>query len=212
MQVDWFLQRQDESVLQMIFDRHKEKRMGYILKEKLQAALQDLHVVTDADSIDELFESIDVDRNGKMDFQEFKAGVNRPSKLEQWTTAKPFGQLLAAALTPIAARGEHEDPVRAITGISQGEIREVCQAMQKGICILLENRVRLLQQAFISMDSMQLSTSGTSKFSFGQVVEMSCGEIGDFYAGLGGRVGVCLNPFQSPTQLHAFQICRVVSL
>jgi hypothetical protein len=186
------LERRNLEFMEKVFNQHKEKGKGCILKENLGASLRDLCIYIDDEAIDEMFSNIDTDRDGKLDFDEFKAGVTRPSKIEQWTTSIPFSQLFASALTALIPSGSREDPVRLLADITKEDLSVLCAAVQEGLFTLLEQHILELKAAFYAVENMQVPSGNVaagSKFSFDQLVEMSCGNIDDFFAGLGGRVG-----------------------
>ncbi len=179
-----------------------------LTKEKMKPALEEAGFKIDDEDVETLFETLDLDSDNVLDFQEFKLAVQRPSKtlkeIERWTSAMPFSQLIATGLIELVGhdrpvkkktKGQaHEepaqrDPIRTISKSSDDEFSVVCDGVLEGIKKLLQKNHKEVKAAYEAFDKQKFAKGNEDDQSKFAVNTMSCGKISDFYKGLEGRVG-----------------------
>ena len=69
-------EKRDEKYLRSIFDKLMP-REGKISKELFRDALSALNAMNSSEAVDEIFHEFDLDGDGQIDFEEFKAAVFR---------------------------------------------------------------------------------------------------------------------------------------
>ena len=80
LQVEYCLKRQDERFLLSVFQKHKKHliqgmKQGTegILKENLQAAMEELNIFMQIDTVENIFLTMDVNNDGFLDFEECRS-------------------------------------------------------------------------------------------------------------------------------------------
>jgi len=183
----------DDLSLRKTFDKCKDTNKGKLTREGLKIAMTDLDHFLDDDAVNEIFDIVDADGDNSLDFDEFKAAVKRPSKLEQWTMGIPMFRIVASGLVPLVARSQvRDDPLRALAICSEEHIATVVEGMKEGLHKVILKHLERLKAGYDAINSLKDSAKlakQMSKFSFGDVVTMNCGRIEAFFDGLGGRVG-----------------------
>jgi hypothetical protein len=82
-------------------------------------AFAELNVHTsDAAAFDELFLEFDADRDGEIDFEEFKSAVLRPTPLESWCKQIAWWQAISDAIP----RVHNHDPLRDVAILTDVQI------------------------------------------------------------------------------------------
>ncbi len=81
-----------------------DKDVEVLYKDQLKPALEELGRVADDAHLAEIFKIYDQDNNGSVSFEEFKFSVRQRSKLEQWSSSLPIGDLVASCFVPLALR------------------------------------------------------------------------------------------------------------
>jgi hypothetical protein len=193
--VEYFLKRQDESYLKKHFDRHKEESEPgkfFIPKRKMRAALDDIGLCVEKDDVEALFQILDIDGDGILDWSEFKIAASRPSKLlkelERWTASMPFHQLIAVALLPIVeAASDKKETLRLICNCE--DLSLLYDTMTDGCKQLFVKFLNQLKDSYAALDKKKLNIGSEDDGSKFSINTMSCGEISAFYDGLGSRVG-----------------------
>ena len=179
-----------------------------LTKEKMKPALEEAGFKIYDEDVEALFETLDLDSDNVLDFQEFKLAVQRPSKtlkeIERWTSSMPFSQLVATGFAqlvghdhPMKKRSKgaaHEetaqrDPIRIISKCSDDEFSVVCDGVLEGIRKLLQKNHKEVKAAYEAFDKQKFAKGSEDDQSKFAVNTMSCGQISDFYKGLEGRVG-----------------------
>ena len=178
--------RRDESFIRQVFDTHAVKTPhhpdGELSVGSLAPALVELGVSGDAQTV---FARMDVDGDGMVDYEEFRAVVGMGSSVEAWAKRVPWWQAVADAVAVADARGE--DPLRAVAGLSDEQMDAVCRVVAEETAAELRRQVKQLEGAFRQMDLSKQEASGAgAKF---QTFKANAGTIENFHAGLGGRVG-----------------------
>ncbi len=179
-----------------------------LTKEKMKPALEEAGFKIYDEDVEALFETLDLDSDNVLDFQEFKLAVQRPSKIlkeiERWTSSMPFSQLVATGFAPLVGHDHpakkkgkgyaHEeaiqrDPIRIISKCSDDEFSAVCDGVLEGIKKLLQKNHKEVKAAYEAFDKQKFAKGSEDDQSKFAVNTMSCGQISDFYKGLEGRVG-----------------------
>ena len=178
--------RRDEANLRDIFQKYSPVD-GKISKKSLLQALssQELYVsMAKSERLDEFIPEFYLDRDGQIDFDEFKKAVMRPSPIESWSKQVPLWHALADAIP----RGAEEDqPLRAVANLTDAQIDVICAELVQSIRMVLRNEASQLRAAFAAMDTKAKDKDDSqSKFS---TFKASVGSIEDFHRGLRGRVG-----------------------
>jgi hypothetical protein len=182
--------------------------MEVLTKEKMKPALEEAGFKINDEDVEALFETLDLDSDNVLDFQEFKLAVQRPSKtlkeIERWTSSMPFSQLIATGFVELVGHDRpikkktkghaHEeaaqrDPIRIIAKCSDDEFSVVCDGVLEGIKKLLQKNHKEVKAAYEAFDKQKFAKGNEDDQSKFAVNTMSCGQISDFYKGLEGRVG-----------------------
>jgi hypothetical protein len=180
--------RRNESFIRQVFDKHGVKTVqhpdGEISIRNLEFALLELGVSGDANTV---FADMDVNGDGIVDFEEFRAAVGRISSVESWAKRIPWWQAVADAMPEPRVSGD--DPLRMVAGLSDEQIDAVCRVVAEETAAELHRQIKHLEWSFLQMDlAEQERTTGGAGAKF-QTFKANAGTIENFYAGLGGRVG-----------------------
>lgn len=219
-QVQACLRRQDDKVIADVFRKYKDDLVHGlkhgtegIFKENLQAAMRELDLYIQTDTIDNIFLTMDVNDDGYLDLEEFKIAVHRSSPMEQWTASFPLTKLVASALLPIIdmfPAYKDSDPLRALSLCSDEDVGIACNGVMEGISKMVLLRIKELRQSYAAMDAKALEKRENVEDSKFTVGTMSCGDIPSFFKGLGERVGIF--PFKPGIVWNCitlFPTCRV---
>ena len=220
LQVEYCLKRQDERFLLSVFQKHKKHliqgmKQGTegILKENLQAAMEELNIFMQIDTVENIFLTMDVNNDGFLDFEEFKIAVLRPSPMEQWTSSIPLNKIIAAALTPVISMFpmfKDSDPLRALSLSSEEQLSSACRGVMEGILNIICRRVQELRRSFEVLDCKAVQEKENLELSkFAAIGTMSCGDIPSFFKGLGERVGIPKFSFISFSVLIVWQVSQI---
>ena len=178
--------RRSECFIREVFDKHAVKTAqhpdGEIGVGNLEPALRELGVSGDAQTV---FADMDVNGDGVVEYEEWRAVVGMGSSVEAWAKRVPWWQAVADAVAVADVRGE--DPLRAVAGLSDEQMDAVCRVVAEETAAELRRQVKQLEGAFRQMDLAKQEASGAgAKF---QTFKANAGTIENFHAGLGGRVG-----------------------
>ena len=180
-------QRRDDAFLRVLFQRHCSED-DKLSKDSLFVALSSLNLVAAKDDarLEDLYLEFDLDSDGRISFDEFKAAVLRPSPIEAWCKQIPLWQALADAISgPLG--NQEEQPLRAVASLTDAHIDAICAEVELSLRQVLRNEASKLRAAFEAMDAkMTDDESGQSKFS---TFKASVGSSDDFHNGLSDRVG-----------------------
>ena len=102
------------------------------------------------EAFEEIFLDADLDRDGQIDFEEFKAAALRPSPLESWCKKIAWWQAIADA---IPRGGDHHHPLRAVANLTDAQIDVICEEAEKSILLVLRDQASQLRKAFEAMDA-----------------------------------------------------------
>jgi hypothetical protein len=151
--------------------------------------MTELNILYSSSETDEdLFTRMDANRDGEVDFEDVRIIHTYPNKVEQWMASIPLGQLVASALLrliDIAAKptnfSSEEDSLRNICMISDQDLSLLFEGIKDAFLELMKSSINDLKLSFEKMDKVdgQKSTSEV----------LSCGDVSDFYNGIGDRVG-----------------------
>ena len=182
--------RRSESFIRQVFDKHAVKTAqhpdGEIGVGNLEPALRELGVSGDAQRV---FADMDVNGDGVVEFEEWRAVVEMSSSVEAWAKRVPWWQSVADAMV-VADATRGEDPLRAVASLSDEQLDAVCRVVAEETAAELRLQVKQLDWSFKQMDLAKQEASGAgSKF---QTFKANAGTIDNFHAGLGGRVGQLL--------------------
>ena len=132
--------------------------------------------------VDELFEKIDVDSNGKLDYNEFRSAVqSNKSELEDWAESLALHQLLADSIP----QSDGADALDIVSNLSPGDIDLIVEGFADGLRQMLNKYVNQLKQ---KLEHLSEHKSPVPKF-VADVPKMMCGSIDDFHKGLVARIG-----------------------
>ena len=172
-------------------------RDGSLDKAELKTALHKLgHHKTDAE-VDELYEELDLDCNGRIDFAEFCRAVKSPCAIEKWLSGLPFARVLARRvrvdLTGRDAKATAKDnPYAVISHLTCEHLDEAVDAFVPEIKRLLRYRLERMQACFKDADKTRSAhpEQGQNKFGFFKLKQgESVGGIADFNLGVEARIG-----------------------
>jgi hypothetical protein len=209
---DRFLRTRDQHALRRAFDKHKsfdaqgcrasvdaegckhEHKKELIAKESLRPLMNELVLpYSDTDSDDVLFSHMDANRDGEVDFEDVKLVHTRPSKVDQWMSSIPLGQLVASAMLRLIASEAklsiffvkpQEDPLRSISMLCDHDLSLVFEGIKDAFVSLMKTSIEDLKLSFEKMDQVKAKDSRVDV-----IRTLSCGDVSDFYNGIGDRVG-----------------------
>ena len=183
-------------------------------KSKLIDCMTELGVEFDKDENQAIiFDTIDTNNDGAIDFDEFKAYLLQPKSLELWAASMPLAALVADSVSAVTQSKNAHDPLQVVCDLKESSIKMVQEAVSIGFGILLREQVKRLQDARVKS---QAQGDSNSKY---QVLEMSSGDVDDFHLGLEGRIGTIaalyletsraniLQSFSLPNICRAFDVC-----
>ena len=142
------------------------------------------------EAFDEIFLEFDLDRDGQIDFEEFKAAARRPSPLESWCKSVDWWQAVADAIPP--GDDDHQ-PLRAIASLSDAQMDVICAEAAKSIREILGGKASQLRDAFKAMDDKAQSNQ-QEQSKYATPFKASAGTTADYHKGLSDRVGMALSP------------------
>jgi hypothetical protein len=212
---DLFLQRQNKDFVTRVFeDNCKSLANGLrgVGREEIKNALQQLglsHQSLGFDSMDNLESELDLDNDNLMTYEEFVHVLQRPSKIEGWTSSIPWTQMVATVINAIEDIASDKDPLHKLAMMSGDEekLAMIFGGINYGVQILLTEQIQELKRALGELESAytnrnqdrnrnpernRTSESGNSWTKFSSTTEMQCGMVSNFYEGLSSRVGEVL--------------------
>ena len=180
-QVDLGFKRRDAAYVKIAFDKHRDRHSASISKSGLYSVLTELGLDIDQESANDLFDEFDTDSSEGLSLVELHQLLHKPSRLHEWAKGLPLHALLADAIP----RKPGTDQLRVVSGLTDGEMLAVCEAVRHGLETMLKESADILRQAFAVSDQRKDAIDG-SKFN---IVPVSCGTVNDFHAGVEGRIG-----------------------
>ena len=187
--------RRDEAHLRAVFNTYQAEKIS---KDSLREALFKLDVdAAKGEAFDEIFLEFDLDLDGQIDFEEFKAAARRPSPIESWCKSVAWWQAVADAIPP----GDDEDdhPLRAIARLSDAQVDAICAEAAKSIREILREQATNLRVAFKATDDRAASQrnqraagqdSEPAQSKYAAPFEASAGTTAHYHKGLSDRVGM----------------------
>ncbi len=162
---------------------------NHLPKDKVIVALKAFEVGSkdisenDLKDADFIFNSLDVNSDGKLDIWEFQAAVQAESLLEEWARSLKVHQLVADAIP----RREGENPLITASNLSPDVIALVATAAADGIQEILKMEVKRLRESFARMEKKDVNNLAL-KFQ-SKAPKMNCGNFEDFHRGLTAHIG-----------------------
>jgi hypothetical protein len=178
----------DEGHLREIFDAYRTDKLS---KESFKEALIKLDVdAAKGHTLDEI-EVFDLDRDGQIKFEDFKAAALRPSPLETWCKSVDWWQAVADAIPS----GEDDDnnPLRAVASLSDTQMDVICAEAAKSIREILSDKASQLRDAFRAID-IKAQSNQQQQSKYATPFKASAGTTADYHKGLSDRVGTALSP------------------
>jgi hypothetical protein len=180
-QVETGFRRRLDSEVERVFNSLKQDGNSLLRVEHLGKALTQLGIDCDDMRSKELFPRLDTNQDGGLDLAEFSAACKKSSLLEQWADSLCLAPMLADSL-PV---DKNQDPLFSLSEIGTREIEISCEFFCEALKILLTESISKLKSALHAMESRNCN-SASSKFA---ATKMCCGNMDDFYRGLGARIG-----------------------
>jgi hypothetical protein len=140
-------------------------------------------------TLDEI-EVFDLDRDGQINYEEFKAAALRPSLLETWCKSVDWWQAVADAI-PLGE--DDHNPLRAVASLSEAQMDVICAEAAKSIREILSGKASQLRAAFRAMDEKAQSNE-QEQSKYATPFKASAGNTADYHKGLSDRVGTALSP------------------
>jgi hypothetical protein len=126
-------QRRNEKFCQKIFDKHKSPDYDGLSRASLGQALSDLGVRLNADELEELFYTQDLNSDGWISWSEFLMVISRPSKIEEWATMLP----LAALLVDCMPSRDEAELLRGLSKLHTADMQAISACFSEGLVQLL---------------------------------------------------------------------------
>ena len=186
--IDLFFKRQDEHSIEKAFSDHADASSGkaIVKSQGVRAALGELGIKVSEPEAEELVSRLDADRNGGLDWEEFRGAVQKPpSELDQWINTIPVAGLLASALQAVVPDG---DQLRQMSMLSEESRDAAVEAVGKGLKRLMSEAHAKLKQAIDNVDAKARAQKDGAANKF-QTINMSGGTVQQYFEGLFGRVG-----------------------
>ena len=185
---------------------------AHLPKDKVLVALKEFDVgskdisESDLKDADFIFNSLDINSDGKLDFGEFQAAVQTPSLLEEWARSLNVHQLVADAIP----RNEGENPLITASTLSPDVITLIAAGVTDGLEEILRKEVERLRASFARMKTKDVNNLA-QKFQ-SKAPKMNCGNFEDFHRGLTAHIGTALVSFPgSPRHDHVTRASAVCS-
>jgi hypothetical protein len=193
--VEKYLETRDHAYLKRVFDvyaKYYDHSKTKLIKSKelRQALIDKLEVEMNSDQVERLIESMDLDENGGLDFEEFKLAVQQPpTELEQWVATLPINGMLARSLPIRDSQGEKM--LRNVSVLGNDGIKTTVNVFSKALEKLLMKARDNLRQTFDIMDdrASEANAGGVSASPKFQTFKMSTGNIQTYMEGLSSRIG-----------------------
>ena len=161
----------------------------YIPKENLLTSLKEFDVGSkdateqDMQHLDILFDSLDRNSDGRLDFAEFQSAVQASGPLDEWVRSLQLHQLVADAVPRI----EGEYPLLTASKLSKEAISKIALAIVPGLERILGEEVQRLRGSFDKMGAEDVKHLG-DKFQ-ATAPKMKCGTIEHFHRGVIAQIG-----------------------
>ena len=175
------ISRQDDSFLETFF-QEKTGNSGNLSKQQFNSALVELGIRLKEDEIDVIFRTVDVNKDGVMDLEEFKKAVRFPTPIQQLISTLPITQIFADAMPDMMGN----ECLRQFGQVTPEQIEDICKEALPFLKTILTDAVTKVRVSLETMDKVEASR-GASKFEVPP--EMSAGSVEDFHGGLTGRIG-----------------------
>jgi hypothetical protein len=207
--VDLFIQRQNKDFVSRVFEDNCKRLVNGkkgVGSEEIKNALQQLglnHQSLGFDSMENMVSELDVDTDTLINYEEFVHFLQRPSKIEGWTSSIPWSQMVATVINSTEEMANGKDPLHRLALLSGDEekLANIFRGINYGIQILLTKHIQELKRALAELDSTSAtrnshrnrgSESGNSWTKFSSTSAMPFGIVSNFYEGLSSRVGEVL--------------------
>ncbi len=161
----------------------------HLPKDKVVVALKEFDLGSkdirenDVKDLELIFNKLDINSDGKLDFGEFRAAVQSPSLLEEWARSLNVHQLVADAIP----RKEGENPLMTASNLSSEDISKIADGVSEALQEILKVEVEKLRASFAKMaeqDANNLALKFQSK-----APKMNSGNFEDFHCGLTAHIG-----------------------
>jgi hypothetical protein len=199
-----FRKNKDPTFIREIFDRHATKPDSSAEPSmdaaSLGHALQELGISGDAAAV---LVDMDLDKDGRVDFEEFLSSLTLPSAAEAWAKRGAWSEIVAGAIMPcrweLPGAG-HESALRSIAELSDEDVALAWQVIAVEMHAEYLARISELRSSFEQMDSTkQHEEEGGASAKF-QTFKASAGSVDDFHKGLSGRVGASISQYRTPLE------------
>jgi hypothetical protein len=160
---------------------------GKMSRSCLLNALQTLGIpcISNEEELDSLFLKFDCNKDGLIDFEEFKAVVKAPTAAEAWAMGIAWWQPIADAV-PVKV---DEEPLRTLAGLTREQMDCLCEVVQRNIGRLLREQVNLLRVSVDAMTKRSVESEEVLDSSKFKVFKASAGKTREYHQGLTGRIG-----------------------
>ena len=178
-------QRRSAKFIRETFEFYKEGGCDYISCGRLFDALKDLQIdiPIQTEQKKEYFLELDVDSDGKINFDEFQKAVERPSELEKYLGQIPIVKIISDAIP----RDHGQDPLVSFSVLTSDTINKIVQCCIDPIKKSIADYVlRLKTTMEHTMKVANELKNPNSKFC---CYKMSASSASDFERGLEGRIG-----------------------
>jgi hypothetical protein len=214
-QIDQGIRRRDETFLKTTFEQHMHPTTKTLRIEKLPSILSSLGAKCDDPG--ELFDSVDVNKDGALDFDDFKRVVSVSTDIQRLIQTLPISHMVADALP----KESGQDSVRNFCEITSEQVKIVCASLLPFLEKMLIEYAAQLKNAY---EIMEKNRDGDSQYSSKfELTPMSVGNIDNFHEGLASRIGtldlksfrfhesshmILSRNFTSPLKSSIFQVTR----
>ena len=171
-----------EANIEMVYKKYANDIRGVTQDEFFNACQEIRYDLTSRDEIDEIFNNMDMNSDGYLDWNEFRRAVGTPSSSEQFfSQTMPLSRLILSAIPKDPGRS----PLEVFMDLPRDELSNIAQALTATLENMLAGKASELKQSYVAARQMRTSVPNT-KFA---VVELKAGTIADYHKGLSSRVG-----------------------
>jgi hypothetical protein len=184
--VDLCLSLREKQNVQDVFGRFSLANSKVIPKERLGEAMA-LVTATEKtiEEIDGIFESMDLNSDGGLDFEEFERACEEPCELQRWLGQIRFDRIIFDGICALPSMSSRS--LKSVSELGPAEIRDVCAGLMNGLEFTISKECASLKCAF---DMMMVKNGDlVPNDKFGVASEMESGTIEDFHKGVEQRLG-----------------------
>jgi hypothetical protein len=180
--LDLFFQQQHVGYIDKIHKKYCGLKTGLTFDD-FRSALHECGVRLSPEDQALVFKRADLDEGGGQRLQEFRTAVRTPTRLEQWVSTLPLTRLLAHCLG--LRVGDSEDPLRVLSKLSRGDLKEAVAVCCEGLERILADAQMQLRKSLDAMNEAKADSSARRAVD----LRATTGTIDAYFKALGQNPG-----------------------